>query len=115
MPQRFRVPSLVPPGFVVEHLDIHPDCVGVVVRSGATTGACPSSGALSRPVQSRLPTACSRPSTRRAMCRNCALWSGVFAATPSCAVDGMSSQGDPVLTPIRVPSARLRSKSSASA
>ena len=35
MSQHFRVSSLVPSGFVVEHLDLGPDRVGVVVRSGA--------------------------------------------------------------------------------
>ena len=53
MPQRFRSSSLVPSGFVVEHLNIGPDRVGVVVRLGAPTAACPSCGAVSRRVQSR--------------------------------------------------------------
>ena len=52
MPQRFRSSSLVPPGFVVQHLDIGPDRVGVVVRSGAAAAACPSCAFVSHRVQS---------------------------------------------------------------
>lgn len=53
MSQHFKVSSLVPAGFVVEHLDFGPDRVGVVVRSGAAAAPCPACGAVSRRVQSR--------------------------------------------------------------
>jgi transposase len=53
MSQHFRVSSLVPSGFVVEHLDLGPDRVGVVVRFGATAACCPACSAVSRRVQSR--------------------------------------------------------------
>ena len=51
--QHFRVSSLVPSEFVVEHLDLGPDRASVVVRSGAAAAPCPACGAVSRRVQSR--------------------------------------------------------------
>lgn len=42
MSQRFRASSLVPSGFVVEHLDLGSERVGVVVRSGTMAASCPA-------------------------------------------------------------------------
>ncbi|WHQ70535.1 ISL3-like element ISMex24 family transposase [Methylorubrum extorquens] len=53
MRPRFRSSSLVPAGFVVDHLDSDADRVGLVVRSGAAVANCPDCGTPSRRLQSR--------------------------------------------------------------
>lgn len=53
MRPRFRSSSLVPAGFVVDHLDSDADRVGLVVRSGAAVATCPDCGTPSRRHQSR--------------------------------------------------------------
>ena len=50
---RFRSSSLVPTGFIVDHLDIGADRIGLVVRSEAAVTACPNCGTPSRRIQSR--------------------------------------------------------------
>ena len=53
MRPRFKTSSLVPAGFVVEHLDIGTDRIGLVVRSGSATATCPDCRTSSRRIQSR--------------------------------------------------------------
>ncbi|MCJ2106366.1 ISL3 family transposase [Methylobacterium sp. E-041] len=53
MRPRFRSSSLVPAGFIVEHLDIGIGRIGLVVRSGAAVTACPNCRTSSHRIQSR--------------------------------------------------------------
>ena len=53
MRPRFRPSSLVPAGFVVDHLDVGTDQISLVVRSGSTTATCPDCRTSSRRIQSR--------------------------------------------------------------
>lgn len=53
MRPRFRPSSLVLAGFVVDHLDVSSDLIGLVVRSGSATATCPDCRTSSRRIQSR--------------------------------------------------------------
>ena len=53
MPCSLKPSKLVPDGFVVDHLDIDTDRIGLTVRSPAVAACCPSCAAPSRRVQSR--------------------------------------------------------------
>jgi transposase len=53
MRPRFRPSSLVPAGFVVDHLDVGTDRIVLVVRSGSATATCPDCRTSSRRIQSR--------------------------------------------------------------
>jgi transposase len=64
---RFRSSSLVPAGFIVDHLDVGTDRISLVVRSGAAVTVCPNCRTPSRRIQSRyrrraadLPLGCRR-------------------------------------------------------
>ena len=53
MRPRFRSSSLVPAGFVVDHLDVGADRIDLVVRSGAALATCPDCRSPSCRIQSR--------------------------------------------------------------
>ena len=53
MPRSLKPSKPVPDGFVVDHLDIGADQIGLTVRSSAAAASCPSCAASSRRVQSR--------------------------------------------------------------
>jgi len=53
MRPHFRSSSLVPTGFIVDHLDVGTDRIGLVVRWGAVMTACPNCRTPSRRIQSR--------------------------------------------------------------
>ncbi|MCE4227013.1 ISL3 family transposase [Methylobacterium sp. C25] len=53
MRHRFRSSSLVPTGFLVDHLDVGAERIGLVVRSGAAVTVCPDCRTPSRRIQSR--------------------------------------------------------------
>jgi len=53
MRPRFRSSSLVPAGFVVDHVDVGADRIGLVVRSRAAETPCPDCHVPSRRIQSR--------------------------------------------------------------
>lgn len=52
MRARFRSSSLVPAGFVVDHLDVSTDRISLVVRSEAAMATCPDCRTTSRRIQS---------------------------------------------------------------
>ena len=53
MRPRFRSSSLVPTGFVIDHLNVDADRIDMVVRSGAAVAFCPDCRTSSRRIQSR--------------------------------------------------------------
>ncbi len=53
MRPRFRSSTLVPPGLVIERVDVGEDRIGLVTRSNATMAACPSCATAARRVHSR--------------------------------------------------------------